>query len=212
MNREEAVNILEPCRWARSSNYFGEDLSKMYCIVGRSRDSELVETSNWQVAQEILSEVDEDIADRVHGFNHWAVGWIDELMIPDDAPDDLLIACADIRDRLTDYSILDEEHYSQLELDTAINNINDACKSRGLDEPTISKVIEYLYEAQLVYQHDGNGYYPDDEHIDDATLCDGCSNLDEDTSHRCRADENSCVDGTNCVYYVTYCSCKHCAM
>ena len=170
MNREEAVNILEPCRWARSSNYFGEDLSKMYCIVSRSRDSELVETSNWQVAQEILIEVDEDIADRVHGFNHWAVGWIDELMIPDDAPDDLLIACADIRDRLTDYSILDEEHYSQLELDTAINNINDACKSRGLDEPTISKVIEYLNDAQLVHEHDGHGYYPDDEHIDDA-LC-----------------------------------------
>ena len=170
MDREQAVNILEPCRWARSSNYFGDDLSKMYCIVGRSRDSDLVETSNWQVAQEILIEVDENIGDRIRGFNHWAVGWIDELMIPDDAPDNLLIACAEIRERIDEYPLLDEEHHSKLEYDTAIKNINEACSMRGLDEATISKVIEYLYEAQLVYEHDGHGYYPYDEHIDDA-LC-----------------------------------------
>ncbi len=44
-------------------------------------------------------------------------------------------------------------------------------------------------------------------------ICENCiSPLDdvEDEYHRCLADENSCVEGKDCPYYVTKCNCKKC--
>ena len=44
-------------------------------------------------------------------------------------------------------------------------------------------------------------------------ICDNCiAPLDEyeNEEHRCLADENSCVEGTNCPDYVMTCDCEKC--
>ena len=44
-------------------------------------------------------------------------------------------------------------------------------------------------------------------------ICENCEYpLDdvEHIGHRCLADENSCVEGKDCPYYVTKCDCKKC--
>ena len=51
------------------------------------------------------------------GFNHWACGWIDELMVHEDAPEAVLILAANIHSQLQDYPILDEEDYSRREFE-----------------------------------------------------------------------------------------------
>jgi hypothetical protein len=43
-------------------------------------------------------------------------------------------------------------------------------------------------------------------------VCDNCEygNDPDATYHRCRADEFSCIDGTDCPYYIEQCDCKQC--
>ena len=43
-------------------------------------------------------------------------------------------------------------------------------------------------------------------------LCGGCMNLDTGTSHRCRADSASCVDGESCPDFIGEgnCTCEEC--
>jgi len=100
---------------------------------GMHRDSNLVEVSNYQVALRQLSDIAEiDSVDdlgrpwentssvdtpllSVAHFQHWAVGWVDELMIHSTAPDQLFAAADDMLEQLSHYPLLDEDHYSTLE-------------------------------------------------------------------------------------------------
>ena len=41
-------------------------------------------------------------------------------------------------------------------------------------------------------------------------ICDGCTEGHGDFFHRCRADENSCIDGTDCPDYIERCDCTYC--
>jgi len=43
-------------------------------------------------------------------------------------------------------------------------------------------------------------------------MCDGCTNLDKDTLHRCRANPDSCVEGAKCPDYIGEgnCGCIEC--
>lgn len=40
-------------------------------------------------------------------------------------------------------------------------------------------------------------------------LCDNCS-IDIKFGHRCRSNENSCIDEKSCPDYVNGCNCKDC--
>lgn len=46
----------------------------------------------------------------------------------------------------------------------------------------------------------------------DRWMCDGCTNLDKDTLHRCRANPDSCVEGAKCPDYIGEgnCGCIEC--
>lgn len=94
--------------------------------VGAHRDSHAYERSNLEVATEWLSSSgdigrpwDDEGADGplvgVAHFRHWAVGWVDELMYrpgEDEATDSLV---SELRERLEQYPLLDEEHALMME-------------------------------------------------------------------------------------------------
>ena len=40
-------------------------------------------------------------------------------------------------------------------------------------------------------------------------ICDGCTDHG-DFFHRCRADENACIDGKDCPDYIERCDCTYC--
>lgn len=176
----EARITLEPFRWRSSSNYGGQDLSDYFCVLGRTRDSGLLETSNWEVGQTEFKEF--DTGWEVFGFNHWGVGWIDELMVHEDAPEAVLILAANIRGQLEAYPILDEEDHSRREYEAAVENITEAYSSlKRLDvyDGTLStradvKVIEQLVTWFCENRPDGmsssddSGFYPSDEELTEA--------------------------------------------
>lgn len=105
--------LLENTRAVGSSVYFG-DRPDWLIVLAVHRDSGTIDRSNFQVAQKML----EAEGATVERFNHWAVGWVDYLIVNPACPD--LVAIAErIRERIDNYPILDEFHQSQLESDEA---------------------------------------------------------------------------------------------
>jgi len=80
--------------------------------VGRSRDSEALETSNYRTAVAILTDAGARFDEPT--FGHWAVGWVGEIAY--DAGDPATVAAVEgITARMAAYPCLDEQDYSAQE-------------------------------------------------------------------------------------------------
>lgn len=96
----------QPC------SYWG-DYGDWLCVLGQHRDSDILDKSNFDVACQILEEVDENCY-VIERENHWAVGWVETLLV-DPNNEQAIKAAEDIQNRLNDYPILDEEAYIEAE-------------------------------------------------------------------------------------------------
>lgn len=67
-------------RWESGDSYMGDDLSNYYIIVGKNRDSGILEESNWDYVIKTFDEKDILIAH----FNHWLFGWVEQILIKED--------------------------------------------------------------------------------------------------------------------------------
>ncbi len=73
------------------------------------RDSDILTRSNWEVLVEDLGEGCETMS-----ASHWAVGWVEYLLInPDDS--EAVRRAEDWECVLADYPVCDDEHYSNME-------------------------------------------------------------------------------------------------
>lgn len=120
--------ILESRAWTRPSDYGGFNPVGDYVILTQHRDSDALERSNWRTAVRALNAEfygggDDCFPDRPDVYEwragHWGVGWIEYLCVRADAPDDVLIAAAEIVASLEDFPCLDESDYSELEYEEA---------------------------------------------------------------------------------------------
>ena len=95
------MNTLEQnARQVGSSCYWGER-GQWLIVLTVHRDSDCLERSNFEVARRMLQAQGTEI----ERFNHWAVGWIDYLIINPECKD--LVSIAEhIQERLGDYPIL----------------------------------------------------------------------------------------------------------
>lgn len=116
--------ILQNSNEVGSSAYWGE-CGDWFIAAAVHRDSDCLDRSNFEVMSEILKSLPEVKAwdgeftpVTIERFSHWAVGWIDYLVI-----DPACKAAVDwanyLREKLENYPILDEEHFSRLESDEA---------------------------------------------------------------------------------------------
>jgi hypothetical protein len=67
-------------KWESGDSYMGDDLSDYYVIVSKTRDSGILEKSNWDYVIKTFDEKDILIAH----FNHWLVGWVEQILIKED--------------------------------------------------------------------------------------------------------------------------------
>jgi hypothetical protein len=105
--------------WTMPDNYFGAVWPAYYSAgFGRSRESDCLEESNFATALAELGGEDADKTVVVVCESHWAVGWVEWIAIHQDNEVALKIA-DDLRDRLEDYPVLDDQDYSQREDDEA---------------------------------------------------------------------------------------------
>lgn len=122
----------------RPSNfaYFGDDdLSVWGTMLTVNRDSEALQRSNWEVIKDdMMARFPNDV--KVLSTSHWAVGWLDELLVNTDNPG-ALDAAYEWHEQLDNYIVADEQHY----MDTEQAEIEECFESYGRDE-----VIDWLEE------------------------------------------------------------------
>jgi hypothetical protein len=109
--------------WTWPDSYYGAEWPDYYVFLGRNRDSDALTRSNFtQALAAIGGDTGEDddgvSAVTVVSENHWAVGWVEWIAIHKTNATALIIA-DEIMERLEDYPVLDEDHFSNLEWEEA---------------------------------------------------------------------------------------------
>lgn len=103
-----------------SSAYFGER-GNWLIACATHRDSDTVTRSNFTVMRDTLNALPavrdwsgDDCPVAIERFNHWAVGWVDYLLI-DPACGEAVTSAEELLTRLEDYPVLSDDHLSELE-------------------------------------------------------------------------------------------------
>jgi hypothetical protein len=101
-----------------ASNYAG-DAVEGYFVTSQNRDSDVLTRSNYECILRDLTMAAENAGapDCVltPSFGHWAVGHVDQICLAADAPESVLRLAESIKERLSDYPIYNEDHFSDLE-------------------------------------------------------------------------------------------------
>jgi len=85
-----------------------------------TRDSEALSRSNWEVMCRGLLELDPGHNDHeIHRFGHWGPGWFEIVLVRPNTPASR--NATEAMCSLSDYPILDEMHFSELEWNEASN-------------------------------------------------------------------------------------------
>lgn len=122
-----------PSAFDSYSNYLGETPPKdLLVVLTQNRDSDILSKSNWQSALKILGGESENVV--IYRFKHWACGWWEALCVKSGTKSEKL--AHKIVDDIKDYPILDEEHFSTMEMQCA-NETWANCYS-------VKERIEYL--------------------------------------------------------------------
>ena len=145
-------------RWTHPKHYVGKTYYDYYVLLGQHRDSSVLQRSNFQLALEMLGGESDGVL--VARASHWAVGWVESLFIHCEDADKVAVG-EEIEESLSQYPILDDEHYSELEESEVMEYWDreplrwrvELCKSAGVtvfaarhdDAPyTYSKLYDYL--------------------------------------------------------------------
>jgi hypothetical protein len=99
-----------------SCMYWGDYGTWLVCL-GQHRDSNCIDRSNFRIAQQELEAINSDCC-VIERENHWAVGWVEHLLI-NPANAQAVAAGEAIKQRLENYPVLDEEDWSNLEQEEA---------------------------------------------------------------------------------------------
>jgi hypothetical protein len=118
-----------------TENYAGERYDDYYMVYLTSRDADTVNQSNWDTMVQKLEDMESiwpELEDLVitPRASHWAVGWVEYLLVHKDAPDALLQEADAMVGAIADYPVLDEEDLSRREYE----EIEQAYDTWGFDE------------------------------------------------------------------------------
>lgn len=149
------------------SNYIGDGSDWVVVAVGRNRDSEILDESNFHVALEMLGGESETV--QVNRYGHWGCGWF-ELILVDPKDKKALITAYDIKRALEYNPVLDDSDYCERENeyresfaeDHELDLSRSICKHLGLDElAETDEMLEVAFQLNMECQR----YYGDDSCI-----------------------------------------------
>ena len=132
-------------RWTHPDSYIGTEFSEHFILLGRNRDSNLIDQSNFCAALRMLGGESETVI--VHRASHWACGWVEVILIHE--YDDARLRIGDaIHKSLAGWPILDEEDHAAREAEAIAEELDTIRKHPDWypDAPTDE---EELYEYAL---------------------------------------------------------------
>lgn len=158
--------------WTMPRDYMGAEWYDYYVCLGRHRDSGLLDNSNFETAYKMLSAVNmdnwqgEESPLQIVRSSHWAVGWVEWIAIHKDCQALVDMGNA-IVDKLDDYPILNEEHYSECEMNATYENVCQVVRYAGYSEKRAHDVHEWLdnNESRETENRDDQGGYPSEESV-----------------------------------------------
>ncbi len=182
--QKRAEQVIEESESIPDFFYTGDlPLGKTWAMTfSMSRDSELLEVSNFESIQEDLEKrFRNDVT--VERFSHWGVGWVDRIMVrmleDNGNVTPAGIAVLEWRERLDDYPVADEEDYSRREYEATIENIQSAASVTDDEAAHIYGWLGEHEEAELEMADD-RGAWPSDESLHRAKLALGLEEPEEE--------------------------------
>ena len=151
-------------QWSMPDSYFGFNPVGDYGVYARHRDSDTLTNSNWECLLRFFKKLEKDFLfqpsqdDKYEknwdGENtapgswvytwtasHWAVGWVEYMMLREDAPIDLHSQIEETIDDLSyNYPVFDEDHYS---------NMSWEIKSKFWEEMSVKDRLFYCQKARI---------------------------------------------------------------
>jgi len=121
--------------------YYGETFSnsKYFMFVTKFRDCKALDESNFTSALNALGGESLEDGVQIVRVRHFAYGWLEHLLIREDSPK--MPIALEIEEKLKDYPIVDEDHYSQL-----VHEQADEYWSKMVAEDRLKQVKEYRSE------------------------------------------------------------------
>jgi hypothetical protein len=114
-------------KWITPDCYFGHNPVGDYVVASKHRNSYILDESNFAITEqridEALGENTHDADDEAWCYsftaNHWAVGWVEYLILRADAPQAAIDEARKIACELEDYPVLSDDDYSTREWEAA---------------------------------------------------------------------------------------------
>ena len=101
-------------KWSRTENYIGETYYDYYVLLYRTRDSGLVEESNFWSALKALNGESKTV--KIVRAKHWLCGWIEMILIHE-SDKESIDKGNEIEESLNNYPILDEDTFGKMVLE-----------------------------------------------------------------------------------------------
>jgi hypothetical protein len=105
-------------RWTMPDSYYGAQWPEYFVFLSQSRDSDALTRSNFECGLKALGGESETV--QVVREGHWAVGWIEWIAIHE-FDSEAVIKADQMLLALSDYPVLNEDHFSELEYSEAEN-------------------------------------------------------------------------------------------
>lgn len=149
--------IIKDESWTRPEYYLGPDYPNTISVVGRSRDSDIYEKSNFEVALEMLGGESKTV--QVIRDSHWACGWVETIRVDLKDEKSLKIAIKIIQE-LDGYPVLDEDHFCEMEREYIESWADEhkywlakkLAKTFKLKIKTSTSLLKLAYELEVDHQ------------------------------------------------------------
>ena len=161
----------------RTNENVDEDFAIVYY---KTRDALLLEQSNAKVIEAEMKPF-EDFEDddtrwncRQESHNHWAVGYVDGYTIrcidSDGNATEAIAKWFYLQDCLADYPVLDDDGYSELEMEATEENLKQACERKTCEDKPSTWLGDVWHwfnenESNELENRDDSGGYPSDESV-----------------------------------------------
>lgn len=151
--------------WTKPSSYAGSEFPDYYCGPGQHRDSSILEKCNFSVALDRLGGESKSVI--VTRCGHWAVGWVEQILVHKRAKAKLKILDA-IMGQLNDgYPVLDDSEYSDAQqeyLDETFDQFKDdfkeeVLKALGIEEKNETHPRRHLEQYLRELLQEDAGYH-----------------------------------------------------
>ena len=141
--------LIQERRWQRADNYIGEDLSEYISVVSQSRDSEILDQSNFAAALDLLGGEADDESVIVTRFGHWGCGWFETIMVSVNSTEKLNTA-REILNALDAYPVLDDDDLCAREQEDIAEHAKECASDvrSDLEEIGAADLAQYLTDEE----------------------------------------------------------------